>query len=344
MTEYTVKKRLDLLKKINYKIDAYKRVICVKKMLGEGAFGSVYLASVKMEGDKTDDTIAVKRQVINEKYEKYIFNPFNEDVLTGKLVKNSDDVFIDLAAGQMLSELVLQKICPHFVLNYSWDGTIGQIVSYVELYNEYIDDAQIFYDWAKEKHSDHEWANVFFQVLVAIYAMQKHYNMTHNDLHGANILIKKVKKGGYYKYKIDGTDYYVPNLGNFVLVNDYGLTKIPKKLVPDWFKGRKDKHNLNIDVKEFYKNLNIKGAPKKFKNEYLDIFKHITDIDVNDLIMTFYAHSKFSPDISTKECNDVPYFCYNKIKPKGKLIDSFNVDAKLKLTYIHKDLARYIKK
>ena len=65
--------------------------------------------------------------------------------------------------------------------------------------------------------------------------MQKYFNIIHGDLHSLNILIYKVKKGGYWKYIIDNNEYIIPNLGYIILLSDFGFASIPGKVYVKWY-------------------------------------------------------------------------------------------------------------
>lgn len=72
-------------------------------------------------------------------------------------------------------------------------------------------------------HTSEEWMNVLFQIMVALYTMQLHGIYINNFSLANNILIKDLTLRGaitnYWKYKIDGMDYYIPNLGYLVMID-----------------------------------------------------------------------------------------------------------------------------
>jgi serine/threonine protein kinase len=81
-----------------------------------------------------------------------------------------------------------------------------------------------------EPHSLEEWYNAYAQILIGLYALQKYFDLTHHDLHWENILVQKVKPGGYWKYKIDGKVYFIPNEGYKFIIWDFEFCKIPDKI------------------------------------------------------------------------------------------------------------------
>ncbi len=86
--------------------------------------------------------------------------------------------------------------------------------------------------WLKTPRTELEWACMYFQVFVGLYAMRKYFDMTHHDLHWGNVLIHTMEKhpGTYLHYRIDGKDYYVPNIGCLFVLWDFGLARIPHKM------------------------------------------------------------------------------------------------------------------
>lgn len=72
-------------------------------------------------------------------------------------------------------------------------------------------------------HSEKEWANVLFQLMVALYVMQIQKVFIKNFNLEQNVFIKDLSMKGivttYWKYKIDDIDYYLPNLGYLLLID-----------------------------------------------------------------------------------------------------------------------------
>ena len=89
-----------------------------------------------------------------------------------------------------------------------------------------------------------EFTNCFlFQVINALYCLKKIFNISHNDLHSGNILIYKIKPGGYFKYTIDDNVYYIPNIGYLFVLWDFGSISSPSKI----FNGETEK-----ELSKFY--------------------------------------------------------------------------------------------
>lgn len=97
---------------------------------------------------------------------------------------------------------------------------------------------QNLFDWASKKYIDDGnikkqvnigyynsdiWMSVLFQIIVALYVMQKKKIIFKNFTIEDNVYIKEVYPHEnitkYWKYKINGIDYYVPNNGYLVLID-----------------------------------------------------------------------------------------------------------------------------
>lgn len=147
--------------------------------------------------------------------------------------------------------------------------------------------------------------NCVFQTVVGLLALEKYYNMTHNDLHYGNILVHEVQRGGFWHYKINGIDYYVPNLGYVFILWDLGMADIPGKM-----RGRPKANETDIgricDV--------IRGPLRQVTQGKTTILKDITrlegQISLNEILLTFFER-------------------YRKVQPASKIIDTFNMDIKL---------------
>lgn len=72
-------------------------------------------------------------------------------------------------------------------------------------------------------HTRAVWESVLFQILVALYVMQLKGLIINNFRIDRNVFIKDISTGGpvtnYWKYKIDGIEYYIPNYGYLVMID-----------------------------------------------------------------------------------------------------------------------------
>jgi hypothetical protein len=285
-----------------------------KGELGRGYQGTVYKYCKK--GNKL--CVAVKKLYLDEDETKFVKDPLKK-----RLFKFGS--FIELASMQLTNELVLQNISPNFVLNYSYSfkehtGICSEDYPYkMYVYNEYISDAMTFTDWIKQYHDLPFYYNAYFQITVALYTLLKYFNMKHLDLHSGNILVKKITPGGYWKYIINDTTYYVPNLGYIFLINDFGQAWIPNNFKV-WFTSLR-KPRQSYDIQHLFNStLDFSTSPPEFKTQIRKLIRKLSKNEhFKDIIRDFW------------------YDMY-KTKPSSKLLDTFNMNKSLVKTNIPKNL------
>jgi hypothetical protein len=329
---------------------SFNKFINIYKKLGEGVQGAVYKSGLVRSSKKQfDNTFVIKATNIT----KGEYNLHNLPFSKKACVKQP---YIEIISSLLTNQLVLQKICPNFTLNYNYlildnckEKTRISTKKYCTLqFNEYINQGT-FADWISKKRSVEMLTNAFFQILSGLYAINFHYNMIHNDFHGENILVQKIKPGGYWIYIINNKKYYVPNLGYVFLIMDFGYSLIPDIMYPDWYV---KKQNSNIVLKDYQDikltNITIKtwdlkklikftvrGSNKNmlFKQVFLTYFEKLIALGLpqNDIIKFIYG--------STNNCNKFPFHCYtSKNYVSGKRIDTFNLNKNLDITKLPTEL------
>lgn len=324
--EFTIKKRKQ---KYNYFKEGNFDFSLLKKsfLLGEGGQGKVYRMCDTTHSRK-NECIAVKKFYLEKKTSKFLETPFLSKAFT-------HSNFIELASSKLINELILQNISQNFILNYDWSykersGVCDEIFPYVSFhYNELIDSSELYTDWVQKKHTLNEFYNAYFQIIVGIYTLQTYFGMTHLDLHSDNIIVKKVTKGGCWKYIINDDIYYLPNLGYIFLINDFGHAFVPK-----YFKSlfiREDYRNTKItkifDIQHLFRSTkNISTSSSTFKNIIkIDFIKN-----VKNNVMSFSGAIR---SIWQKKYK----------KPFGKVIKTFDTNISLDTKTIPKELKPLIK-
>ena len=249
-------------------------------------------------------------------------------------------VFIELLSNQLINELILQSISPHFILHYTHNfeerwGICTDIYPYKSyFYNEFIENSESYTEWVKKEHSIDVWYNAFFQITIAIYVLQKYFNMTHLDLHSDNILVKKIEKNGYWTYIINGKKYKLKNYGYQFYICDFGHAWIPNNF-KSWLvsqKYRKKYIHKGFDIYKLFKStLSFDTAPKKFKK------------DVNYVIKKLRSNENFENIIEELWANKYVYDSFGKIKiMDSKPLDIFNTDKELNIKNIPSELKHLV--
>jgi hypothetical protein len=159
--------------------------------------------------------------------------------------------------NSILNKLIIDKINPHICMLY---GTTELLESKHKdiiqmLVNRYKkEDKECLLDMAKvmmtewadlgdltdyiksnfKKWSLDTWRALLFQMISMLALIQEKYpSFRHNDLSMANILVQSTikriednKTNGYYKYHINGKDYYVPDIGFRIMMTDFDYASI----------------------------------------------------------------------------------------------------------------------
>lgn len=319
-----IKQRKNIFDKFQDNFDY--TVLQKQKELGRGGQGKVYSYCRKQD---SQDCVAVKKIYIESQQSKYLTDPFSKRALL-------HSTFIELASMKMINQLVFSKVCPNFILNYTWrfksrSGICDDLYPNVAyFFNEYITDSQTFTEWIKGELSQEELYNAYFQIIYAIYTLQLRLNMTHLDLHTDNIIVQKVPKGGFWEYTIDENTYYVPNLGYIFYINDFGHAWIPNVL-KSWFIRRRynpKRIKSHFDFMILYRShINkSKKLPKSFQKVLQFIIKSLRNGSREDF-----------PEIIKKVWLD-------KYKqPNGLIIDKFIINNSIDSSSIQQELRQLLK-
>jgi hypothetical protein len=317
--EYTSKERKkDLIKFMNnvnseLKNNNYNFVyeLLDSKLLTAGIEGKIYKSTFKYQNYgqmiiiiKSIDLLSIKEsKLISKKVLKAtpdeLYNMFKSET------EYNENSLIELISQTLTNQLIFQKICPHYSLNYYWEFDSNSKT--ISSYNEYAN-AESFYKWGQKQHSNKIWFNALFQIMYALICLKRYYNMSHTDFHTDNILVQKVKPGGYWVYTLNNNKYYVENLGFVFLLHDFGFSWIPGKLVVKWHYRDTLKYITNIgkefyDLGNFINNLKSEfKLPKYFKKFIDDNFlpEEIDHTLSKDYYKDLYEYIKYDDEISKK--------------------------------------------
>jgi hypothetical protein len=163
------------------------------------------------------------------------------------------------------------------------------------------------------------WYNIFFQIFIGIYVLQKYCDLVHRDLHWGNVLITKVKKGGYWKYILNGVDYYLPNMGYIAKLWDFGQSMSMthfQRTKDDWETIQEINQNessLNsyyssdveriIEIDRWIENTNTITNKKVMTENFRNMLRHIrkdTNKDIHYIIENYM--SEYLNDNIGKNC------------------------------------------
>lgn len=196
------------------------KYIDIDKVLGYGSFGVVSLIKLK----DSDIKIALKETKIHS---------IRKKILT-EVLEVSEVRFLITE----INKIIEKKISANFPYTYSYFmcNTCNIILGKTKLKN--IKCALLLSEFASgdlynfDKKIDNTGNisvdeilfNVYFQIMYAISVLHKYTGIIHNDIKLENILYYKIIPGGFWKYIIGNSTYYLPNLGFVFILNDYGVS------------------------------------------------------------------------------------------------------------------------
>ena len=175
-------------------------------------------------------------------------------------------------------------------------------------------------------HTTKEWMNILFQTMAALYTMQLYGIYINNFSLENNILIKDLTLRGavtnYWKYKIDGIDYYIPNLGYLVMIDS----------------NFKDLLNNSATRAEssFAKHTNSNTG--KLGGKFLGTNTNLSDDQINSKVFDMFINS-FNINIFDKDFDQM-----GGCRPPTEITDLISSIYGEALTDTTKDIKKYILK
>jgi hypothetical protein len=308
-----------------------------RKEIAAGKEGSIYQAKLFDELFTSIKIVDLQKLIETKNINKQVLDKTPEQIYDLFYSLETNTIYpslIEIMSFTLTNQLVFQKKCPHFVLNYYWEYKDNKFIHY----NEYIN-SDTLQNWAKEGRSEYEWTNILLQILFAIISMKKYFNMTHCDLYTKNILVQKVPKKGAWKYIINGKEYLLQNIGWVCLINDFGFTTIPDKMYVDWYFKRdlSDKSQREFELFDFNKLSYDLLSSKVFDN-----FKYSKKILIDSFNIVFNNNI---------EIMDATYglyswhFAHKYNEPinilNNQLIDTYNMDSPLNKEFLPSNLVKF---
>lgn len=216
----------------------------IVERLGEGLEAQIF-RGCRIGPDQectANSKLAIKKILITQQAYSYRFYNESFEAL-------SFAVWAELYALQLCAELVQNNVCPNLPSECEW--YICDNCPAFEFPNQAISDKNkdshcvyicnkfaslgSLQSWLQSHHSDYLYSIAMFQVLSALYALFKQFDMTHEDLHPGNILVHEdnYQTSTYTKYRIDGNVFYIPNTGLLFCLWDFSMARIPNVMEPE---------------------------------------------------------------------------------------------------------------
>ena len=260
---------------------------------------------------------------------------------TKKQLASGTSVWGEMSAYMLCRVLILSKVCPNLPLiyKYMWCNECSFINKNIRprngpcllVLNELADGDLKMY---LEKHIQiwsHELViNCLFQVTAGLYAMEKFYGATHNDLHYGNVLVHRVTPGGYWQYTINKKVFNVENIGFVFTLWDFGMTHIQGKV-----KGRRSKKGeTDIGrISSIMMDLLSTNKAKKFSK-----MGNAPNTLLQNLV-------KLEGKISLEYILDNGFHDFQENVNKKDVLDNYNMDiSKAKIKALHPSLLSHLLK
>jgi hypothetical protein len=238
-----------------------EKYINIDKLIGKGDWGNVFSVY-----SKSKHNFAIKMSRITK---DDLQDPFSD---------SSSSWYEIFILKNIIKKIILNNICPNFPLfidtclcnKYDFTFRKGNqshpsVMIAIELGNGDLSDFLKF-----TSPSDNELYSALFQIMAAVHAIQITGQILNNDIKSKNILYYNVKAGGYWHYKIDEHDFYVPNYGKMFILNDFGVSSLYN---PN-FRIYKNKQQYLFNLGSRYAiNINETFSPINAESEFIDIIK-----------------------------------------------------------------------
>ena len=208
-----------------------EKIVLTQKLLGN-YFGTTYSASFRHDNLYK---FAVRLSSVSEHL-----------IINGKIRKNRNLHGMEyLYLNELIKPLVVNGVCPNLPLLYDTftcndclfsSGRIKngeQLVEPEEHRNCLIFLTELstygtMKNWIKKYNrnpSENQMFSALFQIMAGIHTIQTKLQLINRRIDRDNILVHKVKPGGYWEYVVYGKKYYVPNYGELFVIKEFNASR-----------------------------------------------------------------------------------------------------------------------
>ena len=243
--KFTLKRMEDINSRIHNQKVIRKYISMISPCIVHSSVTSHILSLVKKHKGRFEDLIYFNSRIGSESAYgiAYLTTGVGEGsklVFSAKIM--SDETTMEIELLEKMSRAVQSQLIPNFPIIYktlhckegsknkydSFDNdNIKDIMKkkrYYVVLNE-LATGDISHLLEHVKHTNIEYESILIQALISLRAFHIHTGYIHHDVHFGNFLYHKVKAGGYWHYRYNNTDIYVPNVGYLIVLWDPGLAK-----------------------------------------------------------------------------------------------------------------------
>jgi hypothetical protein len=345
-----------------------------KKIGSKSKYGDIYKTKIPIN-NKLTEKLAIKLIPLS----------YNDRI---NLYNTKFNAWRELKAMYLINKVIKNRICPNIPLMYEWYICNNCTYDNINLQNLKSKTCLILLielaetdlrNWVIQKSLNNKlnknmlietWYNIFFQIFTTLNSIYKYHNLVHHDLHWSNVLLSKVKPGGYWIYKVNNFKFYIPNVGIFIQVCDFGkcLSKTKFLLRETDFVNKQNISNIsshkqispNSDINKitnipyWIQNTFMIKNKKVIPNEIIQLLNNIKKINKQNIFILLkkvffkYLNNRIGRNIQNKEIIDkneiknISYLNTGEIieyKNKYAMIDRFKSD----MIYIITNINIYLK-
>ena len=290
----------------------------VHRLLGKGWSGKVYLINPHT---------AVKSVGVSDRFNHKDSHKRLDSSWPG------ENPWREVYLYQKGNELIERRFTQNIMLMHSYHHDVSAKKLYICM-EAFDSSVKTFLDENITTLKSRHVACILFQILHGLIVLQKCLGFEHGDLKLENVLIKRIPKGGFWRYDINGEVYYIPNMGFITGLSDFGMSvakEFPLKGV-DRDAYPTSQHALETS-REAWLVLNdilthVSTSKSLQKSPFI---KLVWDLVSKHLLYRrwpdegYDIHSVVSPITSTELMRQLFAGMYANPPDKGKLIDTFTL-------------------
>ena len=197
-----------------------KKYINILQYIGKGDWGNVYSArlqsydfkikfAVKMARINMEDLKDPYTETSSSWYEIWMLKDIIKPMIENNVCPNLP-LYIDTFLCSKCDFIYKGKQELHPCVITIMELATGDLKNYLSL----------------STFTDKHLYSALFQIMAGLHAIQMRGQIFINDVKAANILYYTVKPGGYWHYRINKIDFYVPNYGHMFVLNDFGVSTL----------------------------------------------------------------------------------------------------------------------
>lgn len=292
--QFTLSRTEDIDARIHNKKIIQKYISMITPCIVRSAITENMLSLVKKTKGRFEDHIYFKNRIGSDSAfgVAYLTTGVGEGsklVFSAKIINDNTTLEIELL--ERMSRAVQLHLTPNFPVIYKTlhckEGTMKTSSSFDNQNMNAIIKSKRYYVILNELatndmnqlllntyRSNIEYESIIVQALFSMRAFHKYTDHIHSDVHLGNFLYHKIKPGGYWHYRYNETDIYVPNTGFLIVLWDPGLAQ---KITPGTYVAPYSDFKLFYTTLKSYNDQKEINIPPSMFNILYTIIKNVAE-------------------------------------------------------------------